>query len=737
MTRRTHGPERIASMVLGGFLLCAALVGCGYFYKQKALAQKVAEDQLKTISELKVLEITHWRQEQQDDAETILRSSLVDSVVKEYLEFPDSDAVRPVQELVARWRAHGHYSRGILLDSQLRLRISDPPGPSPTNALTRSFASLALHTNQALSLDFHQETMSNSVAMNLFIPLRIKGSAAEGWRASGVLILEADPNEFLSPLIKFWPTPSRSGETLLVRREGDEVVYLNELRRQSNTTLHLRLSLTNTQLPAVQAVLGQTGLVKGVDYGGVPVLAAVRKIPNSPWFVVAKMDLAEVYAPSRQQAGMLGIAMGALVLAASLGVGLVWRQREAQFAHRELEERTKSKEALQQSYSLLRATFDSVADGIMVVSFGRITDFNRRFAELWRIPEALLASRDDALVLARVLEQLQDPEGFMAKVKELYAQPEAISFDVVEFKDGRVFERYSQPQWINGKPVGRVWSFRDVTEHKRAEELEVRLRADLEEKNQELERLVYAASHDLRAPLVNIEGFSKRLEKSCRELTRMTSELPDTYALRTQTITQTDIPKSLNYIHCGVVKMNALISGLLRVSRLGQVALHICPLDMTALLHQITETLAFQIQKAQAEVVIEPLPSCEGDSQLINQVFTNLLDNALKYRDPARSLKVQVSGREEAGRVVYQIKDNGLGIPPESQAKIWELFHRLSPGGPVEGEGLGLNLVWRIVHRHQGRAWVESIAGQGSSFFVALPRPSRSFVPTLNNQETL
>ncbi len=120
--------------------------------------------------------------------------------------------------------------------------------------------------------------------------------------------------------------------------------------------------------------------------------------------------------------------------------------------------------------SLLRATLESTADGILVVGRdGRILTHNRRFAEMWRIPDSVLASRDDGQALAWVLEQLRDPDPFMAKIRELYAKPEQSSYDVLYFKDGRVFERYSQAQVVDGQAVGRVWSFRDVTEHRLAE----------------------------------------------------------------------------------------------------------------------------------------------------------------------------------------------------------------------------------------------------------------------------
>jgi diguanylate cyclase (GGDEF)-like protein/PAS domain S-box-containing protein len=138
---------------------------------------------------------------------------------------------------------------------------------------------------------------------------------------------------------------------------------------------------------------------------------------------------------------------------------------------RDISERMRQEQELEMSFSLLRATLESTADGLLVVdSAGRIQSFNRKFADMWELPDEVLQSREDAKALNHVLVQLKDPDAFLAKINELYVEPEAESFDLLEFKDGRVFERYSKAQKVGGRIVGRVWSFRDISERKRAQE---------------------------------------------------------------------------------------------------------------------------------------------------------------------------------------------------------------------------------------------------------------------------
>jgi PAS domain S-box-containing protein len=280
-----------------------------------------------------------------------------------------------------------------------------------------------------------------------------------------------------------------------------------------------------------------------------------------------------------------------------------------------------------------------------------------------------------------------------------------------------------------GKPVQYVAIRTDITKRK-ADEAELqRIAAELAEKNKELEAIVYTVSHDLRSPLVNVQGFGKQLNRACETINAAIAEA-GSGAVPTEKLRQpveVAVPQALRFINAGVSKMETLLAGLLRYSRLGRVALTVRPLNLNGLLVDILAAMKFQLDEAGAEVRVTPLPTCLADNGQTSQIFANLLDNALKYREPGRPLRIAITGHVRDGQAVYAVADNGIGIAPEHRAKVFEIFHRLNPDATA-GEGLGLTIAQRVLERQQGRIWVEATPGGGSTFFVSLPaiEPSSS-----------
>jgi signal transduction histidine kinase len=262
----------------------------------------------------------------------------------------------------------------------------------------------------------------------------------------------------------------------------------------------------------------------------------------------------------------------------------------------------------------------------------------------------------------------------------------------------------------------------EIDERKRAEEQINKINNDLLQKTAELEQLVYVASHDLRSPLVNVQGFSRELGLLAEEIKEITSHagLPDKQQARLSDIVNKEFPEARNYILASVVKMDTLLNGLLKLSRLGRAAVTLQKIDMNEMLISVLKTMEFQVKQSGVSVEITPLPSCVGDPVQTNQVFTNLLDNAVKYRDPNRPGIIRITGKTVKNFSEYCVEDNGIGIAPEHQSRVFEIFRRLDPQA-TEGDGLGLTIVKKIVSRLNGSIRLESEAGRGSRFFVTLP----------------
>ncbi len=311
------------------------------------------------------------------------------------------------------------------------------------------------------------------------------------------------------------------------------------------------------------------------------------------------------------------------------------------------------------------------------------------------------------------------------------------SFHWVYEKGQGIYDANDELKYLDGVIM-------DVTDRKQAEELQLaneqQLRASnqqlmanekereelvktLEYKNKELRDIVYTTSHDLRSPLVNIEGFSGELHSDCDKLLEMLTDNSDGQGKGKQieALLKENIPESLRFIAGSAKKMAGLLDGLLQISRVGSVEIKSEPIDMNKTMGEVLASMEHQIKESNIAVTVESLADCIGDSDMLNNAFSNLIGNAIKYRDPAMEGAIKISSEVKDDLIVYCVEDNGIGIDIAYQSKVFEIFHRLNPDDAVEGEGLGLTIVTRIVDRLGGRIWLESEAGVGSSFFVALP----------------
>jgi signal transduction histidine kinase len=378
-------------------------------------------------------------------------------------------------------------------------------------------------------------------------------------------------------------------------------------------------------------------------------------------------------------------------------------------------ENLKLLEASRRGEERMRVILDSTDDGILAVdASGRTIFSNRRFSELWRIPQSLSDTRDDDAMLDFVLEQLVDPDGFLRKVKRLYGTAE-IGNDTVLFKDGRLFERYTMPMMEGGSVVGRLWSFRDVTGRRKAEEEKERLRAQLQQamKMEAVGRLAGGVAHDFNNLLTAIMG---------------------NVSLAGMKLSPTDPARSL-LVEANKAAESAasLTQQLLAFSR--KQIIQPKNLDLNA---QIAEMKKMLVRLIGENIELKTVPGADLgpvriDAGQFEQILANLAVNARDAMPGSGKLLIETANVEldeaygvthpyvRPGRfVMLAVSDTGHGMSAEVRRQIFEPFFTTKPKGT--GTGLGLSTIYGVVKQANGSIEVYSEVGRGTTFKIYLPR---------------
>lgn len=251
-----------------------------------------------------------------------------------------------------------------------------------------------------------------------------------------------------------------------------------------------------------------------------------------------------------------------------------------------------------------------------------------------------------------------------------------------------------------------------------------RYAAELERANEEVKNFAYIVSHDLRSPLVNLSGFAAELRLAIGVLAPVVEtalpQLPASEKAKVEAAWRQDIPEVLDFIRSALAKLDRLISALLKLSRLGRTELHLEPIDTAALVGSILHTLSHEIAQRQVRVSVGALPVIVADCIAMEQVFGNILDNALKYLSPERPGRIAITAERTPEETVFRIRDNGRGISAEDLPKLFMPFRRFGKQD-VPGEGMGLPYVQALVQRHGGRIWAESQLDVGTTIIFTIP----------------
>ena len=248
--------------------------------------------------------------------------------------------------------------------------------------------------------------------------------------------------------------------------------------------------------------------------------------------------------------------------------------------------------------------------------------------------------------------------------------------------------------------------------------------ADLSRANEEVQRFAYIVSHDLRSPLVNVMGFTSELDAATKSITqlidRAEAEAPAIVTREVALAAREDLPEAIAFIRASTAKMDRLINAILKLSREGRRVLSPEAIDMTALVAGIRDSLAHIADERGVEIVVEPLPALVCDRVAVEQIFSNLVENATKYLADDRAARVVVGGTRDGMRGIFTVTDNGRGIDAKDHARIFDLFRR-SGRQDTAGEGIGLAHARALAIRLGGMIEVESRLGDGATFRVTLP----------------
>jgi len=707
------------------FVLIFATLGLGgyLFYQTENKNQlRHTSEQLRSISELKSRQINEWRQSRIADGQVLAENPQLIAAVNALFQAKTGQTAREAQlrQHLQSIKDNYHYQDILLIDNdgKLRLSLSGRQGRQINDSIFVALEA-AFSTGHANMTDLHIYPELGLVHTDVVVPLQIgKGRDA---RRVGAILLQIDPNTFLFPALKSWPVPSTSAETMLVRRDGDHVLFLNELRQRADAALHFRIPESQTDVPTVMAIFaGITGFVEGRDYLGKPVLASIQAIPETPWYLVAKISRSEALAEWQSSSYLIIALTIGLLATAAAAFGLIYQTWGVR-RYRLLFETEAARRAEQQRFQIafnaspLSASIARVRDGRLIdVNDNYLRDFGwtreemigRTSIEIGLWPDSNLRNKfvDELKAAGSVLHHetiWQDHAGLIHNVE--------ISAALIE---------------IDGE--SHILAFTtDVTERRKAQaELARygrRLELMVEERTYELAIAKEAAerasraksaflanmSHEIRTPLNAIIGLTYLMNREARE-PRMQSRL--------------------GRVADSAQHLLTVINDILDISKIEAEHLTLQEIDFASA-RIIAETLAMVEFKAHdkglallTEIAADLPPALRGDPLRLQQILLNFLSNAVKFTEHGHVLLRAWVVEHQADNVLlrFEVQDTGIGISPAAQLRLFKPFAQAdeSTSRRYGGTGLGLAISRQLAQLMGGEANLESTPGEGSTFWM-------------------
>lgn len=653
------------------------IIGIYSFIIVKKEYENNIHQELLTICDLKVNHIDSWRKEREKDGSMVYANPFVANYLQELTE-GKTETMEDVSNWLASFMKANNYESIYLLDkyANVVMSLNENEMQPALGMHTKQLVHEAINEKKVILSDIYKSELNDHFSMSLVAP--IISNEHNHKIALGALLLRVNVRDSLFPLIRSWPSPTDTAESYIIRKEGNEVVFLSELRKQTNSVHYLRLPLSMDNLPAAMAIKAQEGLVTGTDYRGMKVLAAIQQVPFTQWHLIVKIDENEVYYPIKERAIISVILIVVLVLLAGVSVVLFWRQQEI-IDYREKFEAEEKHQALLKRFEYITMYANDII--LLTDNSLKIIEANDRAVktygyakkELMTLKIDELLASDSGPTVASLIRRVQVEDG--------------LTYETIHSrKDGSTFpvEVSLRLIVVNEEPLYQSIT-RDITERKRFEKEMVRL-----ERLNLIGQMAAGIGHEIRNPMTTVRGFLQLLEKY--------QELNKHKHYFSIMIDELD---RVNLIITEFLSLAKNKSSNLEISNINDIINAILPLAQADAIKM----------GSYINIELETIPDLLLNEKEIRQILLNFIRNGIEAMPNGGIITIRTSLAD--GKLVLSVQDNGSGITAETLARIGTPFFTTKENGT----GLGLAVCYSIASRHNATIKVDTTP-TGTTFSV-------------------
>ncbi len=713
-------------ILIGTLVISGLLAGCAWFYKsQKQQMRSEAEGTINAVAQLKVDQIAQWQRARLAEAVVLIETPAA-NIFRRWLADPRPEDAQTILDIFRPQQQHFHYSDISLVDTKGRVMLS-LAGPSgrQMEESGRPFLAAALHKRQPVLTVLHRSPDERQPHQDIIAPFFAHDDATGA--PLGAVVMRSEVGTFLYSLIQSWPIPTRSAESFLVRRDGDEILILNDLRPKEDADVKLRLPQSQSDLSGLMTALEQKGVVQDLDYRGVEVLAALKRVPGSPWFILAKIDTVEVFASWHTISTLLVGLFLMILTAIAATAGLVCQQRDKTHYRNLLLTEKKLKESQAQWENI----FQAIGHPVFILAPDQtILAVNQAWEKLSGRPGKDIVGRK----CYEVTHNSPTPPSlcpFAKMRRSKRVETTEIEFEAVH---RHFLASYTPVLTEDGSLVKVILIATDITQAKETEAEKTQLEQQLlqAQKMEAVGTLAGGIAHDFNNILSPIIGYTELALRS------LDPEQP--------------LAAQLTQILVAGQRAKGLVKQILTFSQ--QSLAERMPLEIQPIIKETIKLIRSSLPTT-IEIRQNIAPDCGtilADPTQIHQILMNLCINAYHAmkQKPTGVLEITLAplslnkaeaqatlaGMQPGSYILLEIADTGCGMDLATLAKIFEPYFT-TKGKTGGGTGLGLALVHGIMKAYGGYIKVESEPGKGSSFRLYFPMVEKGPIPGESEQKEM